>query len=361
MKSIFMVGWVTGILFLSGCDKVSDDISSNANRAGGDSEWLISKSEVYDGGPGKDGIPSLTRPEFIEAGEADYLGDNDLVLGIAYGGEARAYPHLILDWHEIINDELAGLKIAVTYCPLTGTGIGWNRVINGTETTFGVSGLLYNSNLIPYDRESGSNWSQLRLDCVNGVWLGSEAETYALVETTWHTWKRMYPGTRVVSSKTGHNRDYGYYPYGNYRTSHEKLIFPVANKDDRLDNKTRVHGIINKGNAKVYPLDIFGDRVRIITDLFNENEFVIIGSNSDNFAMSFFTDPGDGSRLIFSAIQDEYPVVMSDQEGNKWDIFGHAVTGPRKDSGLVHARSLVGYWFSFAAFYPELVIHPDLY
>jgi len=142
----------------------------------------------------------------------------NLVIGFAQGDDARAYPHFILDWHEIVNDRVGDIHIAVTYCPLTGTGIGWEREINGSVTTFGVSGLLFNSNLIPYDRNTDSNWSQIRLDCVNGDLIGTEAETHVLVETTWKT---MYPKTLVMSMNTGYNRSYGNYPYGNYRTARE--------------------------------------------------------------------------------------------------------------------------------------------
>ncbi len=335
-----------------------DGNGNNPGSGSGNSgEWLIPRSEVFDGGPGKDGIPALTEPEFITPEEVDYLDDNDLVLGFVVGEEARAYPHAIMDWHEIINDRVGDVNIAVTYCPLTGTGIGWSREVNGTTTTFGVSGLLYNSNLIPYDRSTDSNWSQIRMDCVNGSLAGTEAETYPLVETTWEKWREMYPDTRVVSENTGHRRDYGRYPYGDYRTNHESLIFPVANQDSRLPNKARVHGVILSGNAKVYPFSSFDFGVTLIEDSMAEEEFVVIGSRSDEYVVSFLRDPGDGTLLDFSPIQDQFPVVMSDQEGNRWDIFGNAVSGPREGTRLSHARSFMGYWFSFAAFFPEVTIY----
>ena len=223
-------------------------------------------------------------------------------------------------------------------------------------TTFGVSGLLYNSNLIPYDRESNSNWSQIRLDCVNGELKGKEVETKALVETTWKTWKEMYPQTKVVSAETGYNRKYGRYPYGDYRTNHNFVIFPVSNSDGRIDNKVRVHGIVRLGNAKIYPLSSFGENVRVIHEEFGEEQYVIVGNGKDNFIMSYLRDPGHSPNHTFAAVQDLYPIVMSDDEGNMWDVFGLAVSGPRVGTQLVHARSFMGYWFSFAAFYPELAL-----
>jgi len=319
--------------------------------------WSIPLSQVFDGGPGKDGIPALTEPDFILADEADYLEDDDLVIGFVQGDDVRAYPHRILDWHEIINDLVGGVNISVTYCPLTGTGIGWNREINGSVTTFGVSGLLYNSNLIPYDRLTGSNWSQILLECVNGTKLGSRTETYPLMETSWLTWKEMYPSTRVVSLETGYSRDYGRYPYGNYRTRHDFLIFPVANTDDRFSNKERVHGILFEASTRVYPITAFGDSVTIIQENINGRNIVVAGNASDNFAVSFINVPLDGITYTFSPVQDQYPLVMIDQEGNLWDVFGTAVSGPQAGARLEHARSFMGYWFSFAAFYPGVTIY----
>jgi len=360
MRQILMIGFLSTFLFLMGCE---DGLYSNGNTGSPGSDslevWTIPRDEVKDGGPGKDGIPALAEPEFISADAAGYLRDDELVIGFVDGDEARAYPHHILDWHEIINDRVGELNIALTYCPLTGTGIGWNREIDGKVTTFGVSGLLYNSNLIPYDRESNSNWSQIRLDCVNGKLRGREAETFPLIETTWLTWKKMYPSTKVVSQNTGYNRDYNRYPYGNYRSSHDYLIFPVANEDDRLPNKERVLGIIQSNSARVYTFSNFADTVTVVNDELKGKNIVIVGNREDNFIVSFFNDPGDGSTLSFSAVQDQYPVVMSDAEGNLWDVSGRAVAGPRENAQLDAPPSFIGYWFSFAAFYPGLSVYGE--
>ena len=344
------------VMLLWGCEEEALD---NGDTPGSSKDWLIPKDKVFDGGPGKDGIPALNEPNFIPAGEVNYVDENDLVLGFVDGDKARAYPHSILDWHEIINDRLGESNIAVTYCPLTGTGIGWNRKINGSVTTFGVSGLLYNSNLLPYDRESGSNWSQIRMDCVNGNLIGTQIETFALVETTWKTWKEMYPNTEVVSKETGHNRSYDRYPYGSYRTSDDYLIFPVANEDSRLGNKDRVHAVVLEGVARVYPLFSFGTKVSVLHDQVNGKNLVVVGNAEDNFVVSYLNDKGDGTPFSFTPVQNQYPIVISDEEGNMWDISGKAVSGPLKGKQLAHANSFMGYWFSFAAFYPDVTIYEE--
>jgi hypothetical protein len=176
---------LAGCLLMAACGVSDDNISlpntpPGGNNPGSSNEWSIPREQVLDGGPGKDGIPSIDQPQFTSASAVGFLDPDDLVLGIKVGEEVRAYPHPILDWHEIVNDQVADRFVAITYCPLTGTGVAWNRELDGAVTTFGVSGLLYNSNMIPYDRESDSNWSQILLESVNGQRLGQSIETFQL-------------------------------------------------------------------------------------------------------------------------------------------------------------------------------------
>lgn len=340
------------LLIAAGCQ---DTTTSGDDRISGD--WLIPVSEVYDGGPGKDGIPALVNPKFTAASDVNYLADNDLVIGIKLGNQIRAYPHPILDWHEIVNDDIDGTLLAITYCPLTGSGIAWNRVLdNGLQTTFGVSGLLYNSNLIPYDRASNSNWSQMRLQCVNGKLKEQFASTYPLVETTWKTWKEMYPETRVLSSNTGYSRPYGTYPYGDYKTD-PLLIFPISNNDNRLPRKERILGIIAESRSKVYRIGWFPDSVGLMNDSFKNLDIVVVGSNGKNFALSYERKLSDGTVLTFSPVQNALPVVMIDNEGTQWDLFGKAVAGQRVGLELKPTRSYIAYWFAWGAFFPDAEIH----
>ena len=226
-------------------------------------DWLVNIGYVRDGGPGKDGIPALEDPEIKLYLEKDYiengfyLEDQDLVVGLQVDSIAIAYPHPILNWHEIVNDNVNDTWFAVSYCPLTGTAASWNRKLQKGITTFGVSGLLYNNNLLPYDRATESVWSQIRNECIHGELIGSRADLIPIVETTWETWKQMYPRTWVLTENTGYSRGYTYYPYGDYRTLHDWIFFPNSNKDDRIPAKERVYGIIVDGEAKVYRFDSF--------------------------------------------------------------------------------------------------------
>ena len=225
-------------------------------------DWTISTDNVYVGA-GADAIPALEDPEFIQYRGRDfldedfYIDDKDLVIGVKVGEEYKFYPHPILNWHEIVNDEIGDVSLAITYCPLTGTALAWDRTINGEVTTFGVSGFLYNNNLVPYDRSSESIWSQMLTECVNGELLETKLETYPVVETTWSNWKTIIGEPKVMTENTGYGRDYTRYPYGDYDTDHTYLSFPIDFDDDRLPRKERIYGIVVGDEAKVYRFTSF--------------------------------------------------------------------------------------------------------
>ncbi|MCH9028083.1 MAG: DUF3179 domain-containing protein [Bacteroidetes bacterium] len=347
MKTIKLISLITLAFYLSSCDTVD-----NADVSG---DWLIPKDEVFDGGPGRDGIPSVDNPQFTDVGGSSYLLDNDLVIGIKIGGVLRAYPHPILDWHEIVNDEINGKKLAITYCPLTGSAIAWNRQGVVSNSTFGVSGLLYNSNLIPFDRGSKSNWSQMKLQCVNGQLIGNEIETSKIIETTYKTWREMYPTSKLLSTNTGFGRQYGVYPYNNFKTSND-LIFPVSNEDNRLHKKERVLGLIAGGQTMAFVINSFSADVSVKNVSFGGEEFVVIGSSGKNFAAAYKRKLNDGTTLEFTITQGSLPLVMMDNEGTKWDIFGEAIEGPRAGENLMQAKAFIAYWFGWAAFYPNTLI-----
>lgn len=346
----------------SGDDSIPEPNPGNPNMGGGNpptSDWLIPRDKVIDGGPGKDGIPALVDPNTISVSEVTYLDEDDLVIGFKWGDEVKAYPHKILDWHEIINDQVGGKPIAITYCPLTGTSIVWDRLVDGDVTSFGVSGLLYNSNLIPYDRKTESNWSQMRLDCVNGPLKGEKIITHPLIETTWKTWKKMFPNSGVVSTKTTYSRNYSQYPYGDYRTNHENIIFPYEPMDGRIPSKERVLGIITQKRTKAFRFSNFTKSdVVVWEEIIGERPVVIFGSKNHQFMVAFERATSSTSDLIFQSLDGNSLLdnggVATDQMGNLWNVFGEATAGPLKGEKLLPVTNYIGYWFSWGAFYPDL-------
>jgi len=307
-------------------------------------EWTIPVNEVLDGGPGRDGIPALENPTMVTAVNASLLSDTDLVLGYKKGNDIRAYQHNVLDWHEIVNDNIDDVSLAITYCPLTGTGMGWNRFVDGIETTFGVSGLLYQTNLIPFDRATKSNWSQILGESVNGSLAGKDIDLITLVETDWKTWKAMFPSTTVIGLDTGFSRTYGTYPYSDYITNNSLFFFPTP-KDSRLPAKDRVHAIIIGGFAKAYQFSDF-ETSNVIKDVFRDRNYLLVGNA--NFMASFELDAAQDMldfEYIFDGTSD---AVLQDNQGTQYNIFGEAISGSGQ---LKPSESFMGYWFSIPAFY----------
>ncbi len=356
MKQLAQFSTLLLVVFIFSCSK---DTVTTTTGSGNNKDWLVPSGEVRDGGPGKDGIPSIDNPNFSSISEIDFLDPQDLVIAVETNEGVRAYPHPILDWHEIVNDELpSGESLGLTYCPLTGTAIGWNNMVAGQKTTFGVSGLLYNSNLMPYDRASNSTWSQMSHKCVNGSLIGTEIETFHVVEMNFNTLRAMYPTAQVLNTNTGFNRNYQRYPYGDYKTNNTSLIFPVNNSDDRVPNKERVLGVVVSERVIAYQFDSFKEQtVNVVQNNFQGTDLVVVGSEEQNFMVAYQNVLSDGTVLTFEAVQGQFPVVLKDNEGNEWDIFGKAVTGPRTGQALPEVLNYIGYWFSWAAFNESIELY----
>lgn len=216
------------------------------------SDATVSSAEIVSGGPPRDGIPALDAPRFVSARSAGVPQDQDRVLGLSHKGVAKAYPIAILNWHEIVNDQFAGEPVAVTYCPLALSGVAYHARIDGRPVGFGTSGLLYNSNLVMYDRETLSLWPQLMNQAVSGRFKGKSLKPLPLLHTTWADWRQRHPNTLVLSADTGYHRDYGRDPYADYAQSRDPY-FPVKAQSGRYPPKEWVLGVEVNGVAKAYP------------------------------------------------------------------------------------------------------------
>jgi len=243
----------------------------------------IPKSEIRHGGPGRDGIPSIDNPKFLSASNASYLKDNDRILGVSINGVSKGYPIRIMDYHEIVNDQFNGKPVVITYCPLCGSGISFDAKIDGQKRTFGVSGLLYNSDVLLYDHETQSLWSQIMFEAISGPSKGKLLNPIITTSTTWEKWKALHPDTKVLSTETGHSRNYDRSPYGNYNQE-RRLYFPVKNQSDKYHPKELVIGI-NIGNKyKAYPFSELENKGQSqISDSFNGQELIIEYDKSSGY------------------------------------------------------------------------------
>ena len=214
----------------------------------------IPRDEIMRGGPPKDGIPAITDPDVVAVDQADFLRPGDRVVGVTLNGEARAYSIRLLNWHEVVNDELAGVPFAVVYCPLCDSASVFDRRIGDETLEFGVSGLLYNSNVLLYDRTHDALWSQILFAAVSGPYAGQELDHLPWDLTTFAQWKRDHPGSTVATFNTGHMRAYDRNPYEQYFRQ-DGLMFPAkGGDDDRLPEKEPVVGVVVGELARAYPV-----------------------------------------------------------------------------------------------------------
>ncbi len=202
-----------------------DDLRKQSNRP--EVATRIELEQLLNGGPPKDGIPSLDAPQFDTAATTPFDAD-ELAIGVIVDGEAKVYPLGILNWHEIVNDRVGGKNLSITYCPLCDTVIVFER----GNTTFGVSGKLYHSCLVMYDRADDSLYSQPWGLGIVGPQVNQSLTRYPAVKTTLGAWLDQHPDSQILSTDTGHDRDYQRYPYGSYYTN-EELVFPARNQAQR--------------------------------------------------------------------------------------------------------------------------------
>ena len=207
--------------------------------------------EFMSGGPGKDGIPALDRPRFLEAANVSFLRPQEPVVALTLADRARAYPLQILVWHEIVNDVVAGTPVAVTFCPLCNTAIAFDRRVNGRTLSFGTTGNLRNADLVMYDRQTESWWQQFGGEGVVGRYAGTRLRTLAARIVAWRSFRAQHPDGLVLSRDTGYSRPYGENPYAGYDDVSSPPFFPTAHIEDRrLPPKERVV-FLERGKAAV--------------------------------------------------------------------------------------------------------------
>ncbi|MDE2150085.1 MAG: DUF3179 domain-containing protein [Gammaproteobacteria bacterium] len=269
----------------------------------------VPASAIVGGGPGRDDIPALTDPKKLPASQASYP-DSQRVLAIAAGNAAVAYPINILNWHEVVNDRVGAIPILVSWCPLCQTGLIFRRPLHGAAgrpLEFGVSGLLYQDNLLMYDRQTDSLWSQLQARAISGPLKGREMQPLPAAHTTWGAWRTRHPDTLVLSTDTGYDRDYAADPYAGYRLQRWRTA-----DQSGLARQDLVIGVRIGDQARAYP---FSELAR-------------------DHAQGQIQDRFGHQRLVihFNALTGSYRIEAADP---------------------VAVMSTLAYWFAWRSFYPH--------
>jgi hypothetical protein len=314
---------------------------------------IVPLDQIVSGGPPLDGIPSIDAPKFVSIEDGNkFLTDSDKILGLNINGDIRAYPLQIMVWHEIVNDFVGEIPVAVTYCPLCFTNQVFDRTINHTVLDFGTSGKLYNSNLVMYDRTSKSLWSQALGEGIVGKYAGVKLDRIPFDVAYWKDWKKLYPESKVMSTDTGSIRPYGADPYGDYYTNPE-ILFPISNKDDRFGPKEIIIGLENNGAYKAYKISDL-EKLKVINDQTNNKSVTLFSLYP--LMVRVFDPVLDGRTLIFE-YESGNQIITDKQTKSQWNIEGKSVAGQLKGMQLSRLPFDEGFWFEWVAFHPDTKIY----
>lgn len=325
----------------------------------------VDYGDVLSGGPPPDGIPPIDNPEFesLEKGD-EWLVDVQPVIALEVNGEARAYPLAILTWHEIVNDEIAGVPVAVTFCPLCNAAVVFNREVDGDVLRFGVSGNLRNSDLIMWDNKTLSWWQQFTGEAIVGDLTGTQLEMIPAQLVGWQDFKTAHPDG-VVQARTG-PRNYGTNPYTGYDSTTSPFLF-LGEPDPRLRATERVLGYHRGDTAAAYPMTALA-REKVVEDTLDGQDVVIfyapgqvsaldnasIEQSKEVGSAAMFVPEVDGQKLTFKADGSK---IIDNETGSEWDVFGRAVAGELEGAQLKPVLSHVHFWFAWAAFRPDTSLY----
>ena len=333
------------------------------------SRHTIPYGEVLSGGPPKDGIPAIDNPRFVTVEEAaEWLGAQEPVVLVEAGDAAKAYPLQVLTWHEIVNDEVGGVPLSITFCPLCNTAIGFKREFDGQVLDFGTTGRLRYSNLIMYDRQTETWWQQATGHGIAGQYAGSQLEFYPANIISWDEFRNNHPDAQVLSRDTGFSRAYGRNPYAGYdNVNNRPFLYQGPRTPDTLLPMERVLTVDLVEEAVAYPYDelaasfVIDDTVagQPITVFWQPGtasalDSGVIAAGRDVGTGAAFSRELDGRVLNF---EWQGETIRDRQTASTWNLLGEATAGTLQGSKLAPVVSINHFWFSWAAFRPETRVY----
>jgi hypothetical protein len=332
------------------------------------SRHSVPLSEISSGGPPRDGIPPIDAPKFLNvAGGDGFLKDQEPVVAFEMNGDARAYPIQILMWHEIVNDTVADVPVAVTFCPLCNTAIAFDRRLDGRALDFGTTGNLRHSDLVMWDRQTESWWQQVTGEAIVGELTGRRLTFLPAAIVSWREFKAAYPRGQVLSTDTGHERRYGVNPYAGYDDADESPFLFNGTPDKRLPPKERVVTVSLGDEDAAYPFPVL-EQLRVVNDTVDGRPVVVLWQKGtvsalDRPAIAGSRDVGaavvysplvDGRRLTFRADGNGF---VDAETGSRWTLLGRATTGPLAGRQLEPVVSANHFWFAWAVFKPNTRVY----
>jgi len=330
------------------------------------SKAIVDFDEIQSGGPPRDGIPALDDPDFIAASTAGWLHPDEPVIVVTVGDNARAYPLQIMIWHEIVNDTINGLPLAITFCPLCNATLVFEREFDGETLDFGTTGRLRKSDLLMYDRQTESWWQQFTGKALIGEYAGRELAEYPANIVRFADFREKYPEGPVLSRRTGHNRPYGENPYRGYDRIDQSPFMVEGETDPRLPPMERIVAVRVGDRFRAYPFGAF-EAPQVLNDDFAGQPIAVFATESALSALDQRTIKGsrrvpslnafdrrlEGKLLEFELRQAE---IMDTETGSRWNALGHAVSGPLEGARLQPLAGGVHFAFAWLAFRPETSI-----
>jgi hypothetical protein len=324
---------------------------------------LVDLDEIRSGGPPPDGIPSIDEPTFVRPGDVDFLEENEPVLALDIDGDRRVYPVQILMWHEIVNDTVGGVPVAVTYCPLCNSAVAYDRRVDDKVMEFGTSGRLWNSALVMYDRQTETLWSHFTGQAIVGELTGTELDTFPVATVPWGVWRDANPDGLVLGRDTGFERNYGRNPYPGYDDVTSDPFLFEGEVDGRYTAMTRIVGVELDGAALGVPLVALQDE-RVIPAALGDTDVVVIwqpgtasaldagdvAGGDDIGSTGVFVPQIDGQRLT---IRHDGDAFVDDETNSTWNILGTATNGPLTGSQLTAIPHVDTFWFAWSTFQPD--------
>jgi hypothetical protein len=296
-----------------------------------------------------DDIPAIFAEDDIfvnvEDGNKEW-SDEEMVIGLALNGDVRAYPVRLLSLHEIVNDSVGGQAVAITWCPLCFSAIVFDRVVDGKELTFGVSGLLYFNNLVMYDHRTNTLWSQMLGEGIKGAYRRERLAILPSAMTSWGDWKSSHPDTRVLSAVQMGNNAEVIDPYVGYYSSGAAGVTGWANPNELLGPKELVIGIAIDDVARGYPLQLIREQ-KVVNDVLNNIPLLFAYDEAQDAALIYRAQVADQFLSFVPAVGDE--TLTDEQTGSTWEIgTGLAIDGPLVGERLARLAGPLVFWFAWS-------------
>ncbi len=325
---------------------------------------LIDRGMIVAGGPPPDGIPAIDDPKLVPASRVDWLDDREAVLALIDGSHAHAYPIRVLMWHEIVNSEIGGNPVVVTYCPLCNSGLAFDRSVDGETLDFGTSGSLYQANLVMYDRQSESLWTQFDGRAVVGERVGTQLRVRPVSTISWSDFRDAHPDGVVLSDDTGFDRPYGRNLYSSYESRTTPLSgYFTGDSDPTMPPYERVVGVQRSGtsiairSAELAAADVLHTEIDGVPTVAWHADGMSSPLSSTEVAggdvvgaTGVFVAEHEGTTLRFRPGNGS--TFVDDATGSTWNVLGEAIAGPLTGAALTPIHHVDTFWFSWATFRP---------